>query len=402
MLSDSVLHIPSAAGPRWVEIDLDAVKHNVLQVKKTLRQSTKFMAVVKADAYGCGAVEVSQAVLEAGADMLGVTTVDEGVELRAHGIEAPILVFSPVVSGEGQLFSEYRLTATVAGESSVDELVRASENDPIAVHLKVDTGMNRIGIGPDGVSSAVGYIKQFSQLYLEGMYTHLATTSSDAPFAQKQFQLFQEAAGSLKQTLDVPLLHVCNSAAAVDFPHMHLDMVRIGTLLYGQMPFGRHKRLELKDPWQVRARILHVKSVPSGESVGYGRDYTVKRNTRVGIIPLGFSDGLGVSPVMRPKNLLDMLKMLIKTVLAYLGKETGTPLVSANGKRIRVLGRVGMQMTAVDLTEFNLNEGDTVSVCLRRTNAGSRLPRVFLAEKKIRSIRIPAGYVRGEREYYTG
>jgi len=403
MAGENDISIPPFVGPRWVQINLDSIKFNVRQVKELLKPGTKLMAVVKADAYGCGAVEVSRAVLEAGADMLGVTTLDEGVELREMGIEAPILIFAPLLPGEIETVSRYSLTAT-AGNSHLLEILSAKGRDfPVKLHVKVDTGMNRVGLHPDEVVDFAERARRLPGVELEGLYTHLATTlKADKSFVLRQFENFTKTVSELeKRDLQIPLKHICNSAAALDMPQLHMDMVRVGTLIYGQYPFGYENRIHLRDPWEVKARVVHIKEVPAGQSIGYGRDYRARRRTRVGIIPFGFADGFGVGPEMSPKNFLDLLKMLAKKVLSYFGVRAGTPLVKFAGTPVKVLGRIGMQLTAVDLTGLeHVKVGDTASVFLRRTGASSRLPRVFISGEEVVGIKISAGYKRRRNEYF--
>lgn len=399
------LFIPPDIGPRWIEIDLDAVMHNVKAVKALLQPGTRLMAVVKADGYGCGGVEVSRAVLEAGADMLGVTTVDEGMELRDKGIEAPILIFSPVSLREVPDAVRSGLTLSVDDP----DVIREGFSDlsgPAAVHLKINTGMNRFGMQPEQAEECLRLAEEITGLEVEGIYTHLATTGAiDKAFVEKQFNVFKTMVSALEQQgMVIPLKHVCNSAAFLDMPHIHLDMVRIGTLLYGQYPFGYHscpdKGPVLKDPWTARARLVRVRQVPAGETVGYGRDFRAKKNTTVGMIAVGIADGLDVAPQFKPKNFVDLARMVFKTIFSFFGKRVGTPLVTFKGRPLDIVGRIGMQVTALDLSEAgDVREGDTVEVFLRRTTAGSRLPRVYISQGRLKAVRTPSGYRSYSEEY---
>ncbi len=270
------------AGPRWVEIDLDAIMHNVEAVKSLLKPETRLMAVVKADAYGFGAVEVSKAVLEAGAEMLAVTTIDEGVELREQGVEAPILVFAPFFPEEWKTATACNLTGTVTGLDFL-ETFYAGGNLNLAdilgrtrVHIKVNTGMNRLGVNPEQVVECCRAAARIPGLEVEGVYSHFATTPAQGkPFMEKQFQVFSRVTTELEQhNIHIPIKHICNSAATLDMPEMHLDLVRVGNLLYGQLPHGNRTEIQLKDPWKARAKIVSVRQVFPGEAVGYGCDYS--------------------------------------------------------------------------------------------------------------------------------
>jgi len=396
--------VPPFIGPRWVQIDLDAVKFNVMQIKKLLSSETKLMAVVKADAYGFGAVEVSKAVLEAGADMLGVTTIDEGLELREMGIEAPILIFTPFMPEEKDVFIQYDLTATVGSLEAAEALLEESFQYPLKVHIKIDTGMNRLGMKPEKAVEFVSRVYENPLIELEGLYTHFAAAPKwNRPFIEKQFKIFKDVVSSLEEKgYFIPIKHVCSSAAFLDMPHMHMDMVRVGTLIYGQYPFGYENRIPLKNPWEVKAKIIQIKEVFPGEKVGYGGDFAVKKAMRIGIIPLGYADGFGTAPEMNPKNFLDLLKMLIKKILSYFGVRAGVPLVKFEGLPVKVLGRIGMQLTAVELPDNNARVGSSVSVFIRRTNSSSRLPRLYVSENRVVSIRAPWapwGYAQRRGEY---
>ncbi|KUK11152.1 MAG: Alanine racemase [Clostridia bacterium 41_269] len=385
--------LPSFIGPRWVEIDLDAVKFNVAQIKKLLSPETKLMAVVKADGYGFGAVEVSKAALEAGADMLGVTTIDEGLELREMEVEAPILVFTPFMPEEKDVFINYNFTATVGSYAAAETLLKENLEHSLKVHIKVNTGMNRLGMEPKEAVEFVSRVYGNPFIEVEGIYTHFAVTPrKNRNFVEKQFKTFMEVVSSLEDKgYSIPIKHVCSSAALLDMPHMHMDMVRVGTLIYGQYPFGYEKIIPLKDPWKVKAKIIHVKKVFPGEKIGYGGDFTVKKAVRIGIIPVGYADSFGTAPEMNPKNFLDLLKMIIKKIFAYFGIRAGMPLVKLADLPLRVLGRIGMQFTAVELPDENADVGSIVSVFIRRTNSSSRLPRVYISEKRVIGIRVPWG-----------
>ena len=218
---------------------------------------------------------------------------------------------------------------------------------------------------------------------------------------EKQFRVFCEGIKTLEDHgINVPIKHVCNSAALLEMPRMHLDMVRTGNLLYGQLPPGSKGKLDLKDPWTAHARILTVRRVLPGETVGYGCDFRAKKETAIGIIPVGFADGLDIAPQFKPKGIGDLIRMLVKTVLSFFGRRVGTPLAAIEGKPLKIVGRIGMQVTAVDLSQFKeVRAGDIVQVFLRRTTADSRLPRVYFLEGRPHSIRTALEYKSFSREH---
>jgi alanine racemase len=380
-------------GPRWVEIDTDAIRHNVALVKKRLLPGVKLMAVVKADAYGCGAVETARVAAAAGADFFGVTTLEEGRELRKGGITEPILIFAPLPE-EFALAAEYRLAVTLSGMDQVPEMLKAAKSagKTLDVHIKVETGFGRIGLFPGDAVKAALALRDTSRLNLEGIYTHFATAGEDGSYVEQQFQNFLQALEALQTAgIRVRLHHVCNSAATMQHQPMQLDMVRVGTLLYGQYPGGKERNwgLDLQDPFRIRARLLHVWDAPAGTAIGYGRDYICVQNTRVGVIPVGIADGFGVQPASRPKNLPGLLKTIGKAVLAYLDREPVLPLtVKYQEAFLPVIGRVGMQLTMINLNGSpEAKPGDIVEIKQHRLTTSARLPRVYTKEGKPYQIR---------------
>jgi len=381
------------AGPRWVEINSDAIFHNVNTIKKRLAPGVKLMAVVKADAYGCGAVETARVAADAGADFFGVTTLEEGLELRYGGITRPILVLAPLAGG-ASLAAGNRLAVTLAGIEKIEDLATGAKamGKTLDVHIKVETGLGRTGLLPGDVVKAAIAIRDAPYLNLEGVFTHFATAGRDNRFVEQQFQVFLQVREALQAAgIKIPLGHVCNSAATFLHKDMHLDMVRVGTLLYGQYPGGINQNwgLDLQNPFTVRARILHIWNAPAGSAIGYGRDYVCPRDTKVGVIPVGLADGFGVQPVSRPKSLPDLIRTIGKAVLAYLGRKQGLEsFINYKGSYLPLIGRVGMQLTMVDLSKSPAAQpGDVVEIKLRRLAASARLPRVYTKEGKPYKVR---------------
>lgn len=384
------------AGPRWVAVDTSALEHNLKAVKGVLEPATKLLAVVKADAYGFGAVETSRVFLKAGADYLGVTTLAEGLELRSHGITAPVLVMSPLLPEELVAAVNAGLTLTASSYEGARFIAAASAEARrrTRIHLKVETGLRRTGFLPADVVPAAREILSHGNLELEGIYSHLAEASHPSA-AGKQFDCFKGVLRDLEGAgIAVPLKHICNSAGILAHPENQLDMVRIGTLLYGQFPFRapRHN-IVLKDPWTFVTRIVFLHHVPAGTAVGYGGDYKVKKATRLAVIPVGYADGFALTAVTRPKDLIDLARHIAKTVLAYVGRGSGEGTsVSINGHRAPVVGRVGMQLSMVDAGDIpGVKTGSLVHVQLRRPTAAARLARVYYREGKAYLVRNSAG-----------
>ncbi|WP_227762624.1 alanine racemase [Zhaonella formicivorans] len=378
-------------GNRWVEIDTDAIRHNFARVKELVGPDVHILAVVKADAYGLGAVETARVLAEAGASMLGVTTVDEGVELREFGIELPILVMSPFLPGEAGLIIKYNLTPAVSSLGQVEALAGLVQGKGrVPVHLKIETGMGRTGILPEEAGPFLEKAASYPEIYLEGIFTHFARACQGDSFTKEQFARFGRVLQKAAELgLEIPFRHVCNSAATLDLPEMHLNMVRVGTVLYGQHPALAKNRLDLKDPWQIKARVIHLKEIAAGTSVGYGRDYVAERLTTIAVIPLGWADGLTVMPAIRPKGLPDLFKMMAKLILEYLGR-SGTVNVTINGKMYPLVGRLGMQLSMVQADE-KVKIGDEVQVNIRRLSTNPRLPRVYFKAGRPYLARMTSG-----------
>lgn len=332
----------------WVEIDQDALQHNVRQLRTLLSAKTQLMAVVKADAYGHGAMTVAQAVLRAGASWLGVATVPEGIELRSAGIQAPIMVMGAINSTEEmQAVAHWRLQPTLVMPKQAlmfsDALSRLGvvASRPIQAHLQLDTGMSRLGFPWANAVEFVRFVQQLPHIEICSVYSHLATADSpDATTMNQQHQRFDAAIDQLRrQQLTPPRLHFANTAATLVNPDLHYDMVRVGLGLYGLYP-APHLRpyLTLKPAMQVKARITHIKQVPEGTGVSYGHHYIASRPTRVAVVGIGYADGV-------PRALSNQIQVIVKGQLAP------------------QIGTITMDQLMLDATHIpDLQEGDIVTL----------------------------------------
>lgn len=376
---------------RWIEIDLDAIVHNFQEVRRLIAPVVNILAVVKSDAYGHGAVDVARALEEAGADMLAVTTIDEGIELRINGITLPILIFSPLLPFQAAIVLEYQLTPSIDNTEALEALnyIAKDNKTRAGFHLKVETGMGRTGLFPKDILTFIKTMKDSSHVVMHGVYTHLATAMQEKKdYAREQYTQFTRVLHELKaEGLDVGIAHIANTAAVLDLPEMHLDMVRVGTLLYGQYPSSEvTQKLVLKDPWKVKALIVSLKKFSAGATIGYGRDYTVKKPMDIATIPVGYADGFGVFPHTRPVKMNDFVKSTAKGI-AHMAGLVPVNTVKVAGKKVPVVGRMGMQLSMIDVTGQNVKLGDEVTVGMRRTTANARLPRVYLKDGQVQSVR---------------
>lgn len=394
--------------PCWVEVDLEALRHNYEIVRQKIGPAVKLLGVVKADAYGHGIVPVSRLWEEMGIDMLGVTTVEEGKQLRQAGITIPILVFRPFLPEEIPCLAQWDLTATVAGREAIHWLKQwlAKNEGTIKVHLKVETGMGRYGFWPQEVLPVAQAMLTISGLELTGIYSHLATAMwKNKRYSRQQFRLFQEVCTALEKAGIKGLIkHIANSAAVLELPEMYLDMVRVGTLLYGQEPvFSKKTNVELKDTWCLKAKVVYIRKLPCGHTVGYGRTFKARRPTLVAVLSIGFVDGVEVEPLLKPANFLDLLKGTAKLILRYLGWEKFLPPVLFSGGVGRIIGKVGMQLTMVDVSGVkDIQVGTIACLPVRRTAIDSSIPKVYLEAGKIVAISRATTEATRQKYFITG
>ena len=329
-------------GPTWVEISLDAIANNVKNIKELIGKKKELMAVVKGNAYGHDILEVSSVVLNNGATRLAVARLEEGIFLRKAGITVPILILGLTLKQQVELLVLYNITPTVCEYEMIEKLSVSAfkENKIVKVHLKVDTGMGRIGIPPNYVLNFIKKVKVLKNVEIEGIFTHFAVADEkDKTYTEKQFKKFMEVLTLLeKEEIRIPVKHVGNSATLLDLPHMWLDLVRPGISIYGLYPSKEvQKTVRLIPAHTFKTRIVFLKELPEGEYIGYGRTYTTnQRRTVVASLPAGYADGYN-----------------------RLLSNQGQALV--RGRRVSVVGRVCMDQTMIDVTNLSQVEvGDEV------------------------------------------
>ena len=316
--------------PVWAEIDLKAIARNMQEIRRLVSPRAGIMAVVKADAYGHGAVEVAQAALVNGAGRLAVATIAEGKELRAAGVNVPILLlgYTP--------YSQFAEVINLSLSQAVYTLEMAAVLDAAAarlgkqatVHIKIDTGMGRLGLQCGEVATKEALqIARLPHLDVEGIFTHFATADSrDKSYAMQQFNLFVSFLDGLRKAgLEIPLQHCANSAALIDLPQTHLNMVRPGIIIYGLYPSGEVQRsvISLQPAMTFKTRVAQVKKVPANCPISYGAIYRTPRSTVIATLPVGYADGYN-------------------RLLSSKGK------VLIHGQKAEVVGRVCMDQCMVD------------------------------------------------------
>ena len=371
--------------PAWAEIDLGAIADNVRAIAAALRKPAGVMAVVKADAYGHGAPLVARAVVDAGAASLGVATTEEGVQLRRAGIGVPILLlgYTPPEDAEIAVVHDLSVTVFQMDVARALSLAAGRIGRPAKIHLKIDTGMGRIGIARADAVAFAGGVRRLSGIVLEGCFTHFAAADdTDLASAKAQLDTFRAVLRQLDEAkIPVGLHHAANSAAVMVLPESHLDLVRPGIALYGIPPVPRlGNPIPLRRVMRLRARVSFVKRVPARTAIGYGHAYRAGRTTTIATIPVGYADGY-------PRLL------------------SGRGEVSLGGRRLPIAGRISMDQCMVDAGETSIRVGDEVELwgdevpvedVAERAQTISyeilagvsrRIPRVFVRDGQVIGIR---------------
>lgn len=364
----------------WVEVNINNLKHNFAEVRRTVGQSVKIMAVVKADAYGHGLVQTARAFVDAGADYLGVTTLEEGLTLRDAGLSVPVLVFSPLLPDQMEVAVRSELDQTLSDFRMAEFLSKICKSIQKVgrVHVKVDTGMGRLGILPEECVGLLHDLLSLGAIHPVGVYTHFANSSAADPSeAIEQNRRFSKMLDELEvKGISTKLRHAANSGGILNMTNCRYDMVRPGTILYGQFP-AKHMEgmLDLKSTWCLKTRIVALKKLPAGAKVGYGGDFVTSRPTLTAVIPVGYSDGLTLMPASIAQRAYHPMRVLGRRLLG----SNGQNCVTVRGKRVPIIGRVSMQMTSIDVTDVpDVEIGDEVIISSRRTTTSSRIPRIYL------------------------
>jgi len=346
------------ARPTFAEIDLAALRHNCGVLRDRLGPGVRILGVVKADGYGHGAVEVGRTLAAAGIDMLGVALVEEGVALRVHGIRTPILIMGLTPEDEAAAAIEYGLTPTVDGPATAEPLERraAAKGVTLAVHLKIDTGMNRLGVRAEEAAEAARAVTSFPHLSVAGAYTHLACADEpDTAVSAEQLARFAEALERLRSAGVCPdVVHAANSSAVLRLPESHFDMVRAGLALYGVAPCETARDVPLRPVMRLVTHLVATKRVRRGEGVSYGHRWRAERDTLVGILPIGYADGY-------PRALSNRGQARV------------------GGRLAPVVGAVCMDMVLVDLTDAP-GAAPGMAVTLIEADPASPLSAAALAE----------------------
>jgi len=380
--------------PNWVEIDLDAIAHNCREIKKWIGGKTELAAVIKGNAYGHGIAMIARTALENGATRFAAARVDEGVVVRKAGIEAPILVLGYVPAEEMENVVKWRITPPIMHWHTAKAVSEISSSQGVVtpVHVKVDTGMGRFGLLPDEVVDFVKRLIELPGIRLEGLYTQFAVADeADKTYTYKQWDVYKKVLKDLEETgIHIPIRHVCNSAATLNFPEMHLEMVRCGTAIYGHYPSPvTNHSVPLHSAMTLKSRVGRIRTLPPGSSISYGRTYITTRPTTVALVPIGFGDGLS-------RNLSNKGSVLIRGKRApIVGRVcmdqcivdvSGIPEVQQDDEVVLFDRQGGAEITAEDIASLM----DSINYVVLET-VTARVPRVYLKGGKVIEVLTLAG-----------
>ncbi|SEB18369.1 alanine racemase [Thalassobacillus cyri] len=361
----------------WVEIRLDAISHNIQKLRKHIPKEKKIFAVVKANAYGHGDVQVANAALEAGADALAVSLLDEALRLREHGITAPILVMGWIRSKDAPLAAAHDIAVTFFQKEWVQEVKRVELPCPLKLHMKWDTGMGRVGIRTlDELESLLAELDD-DRLVLEGVFTHFATADEeDFVYFERQRRLYKDMRAYLEGVWPKPIVfHSSNSATSLRFPGQQEDMLRFGISLYGLYPspvVKAERPIELQPAFSLHSSLVHVKQVKKGDCISYGATYCAEEDEWIGTVPLGYADGWirqlqGIDVLIDGKRMPIVGRICMDQFMVKLDQPYET------GEKVTLIGRQGNEEISMDEVAAYLDTINYEIPCI----ISSRVPRIY-------------------------
>ena len=375
--------------PAWLEIDLDNLIHNYKEIKETLDKGTELMAVVKADAYEHGAIQIVKTLLNEGVKRFSVAHLSEALHIRKYVKEAEILVmgYTPEYLGEVAVLNNITVTVYLKDQGEYFSQCAKRLNKVVKVHIKIETGMNRIGFLPN--KESIGDIKDIcsmDNILVEGIFTHFAASDDDPSYTMEQVKKFDYVCDELiKSNINIPIKHISNSAAIMNFKDLNYDMVRAGVILYGVYPFPEADRslLKLKNILTLKAQISHIKEIEKGEKLSYGLIYEAKNKTKIATIPIGYADGFS-------RELSNKGSCIVNDTI------------------VPIVGRICMDQLMIDVTGLDVKRGDEVILMGKSINREitieevadkinqipaallcmftKRLPRVYIKNNKIVNV----------------
>jgi alanine racemase len=370
----------------WVEIQLDAIKYNLQEIKSRINKDKQIFVVLKANAYGHGDIQVAKAALDEGVYGIAVALLDEGLRLRHAGITAPILVLGYVKPELSEIAADHDITLTVYQKEWLEKAKAALKNKKLSIHIKVDTGMGRIGIKSkvelEELLSNIDH--QFFQV--DGLFTHYATADEeDSTYYEQQTNTFKEAVLLFKQYITNPvIIHAENSAASIRFSDDSFNAIRYGISLYGLYPSPYMKKqlpISLRPVLSLHSRLVHVKKIEKGEYVSYGRTFQAKEETWVGTVPIGYADGWprklqGTEVLVEGKRMPIIGRICMDQFMIQLDKEYPV------GTLVTLIGKQQEEEVSIDEVADHLNTINYEVACM----ISARLPRVYKLGEKVVEI----------------
>ena len=370
--------MPQPDRPAWLEVDLSAIENNIAAVRHFVSPTTQVMAIVKANAYGHGIIPASRAAIKGGAAALGVALLREGVVLRNAGITAPVVVLIPTMPEQADSLVAHNLSQTIGHPAAIPPLEAAAKRykTRARIHLKVDTGMGRLGLLSDEVLAVAKKINQNPHLFLEGIATHVAwERAENMDKARHQIKIFASCLSKLTD-ISVTWRHAANSVMTVHMPESHFDLVRVGLLTYGIPPTQGAGALSLSPALSIKARIAQVRNFSAGQTLSYGGTYTLTRPSRIALAPLGYADGYNRQMSNKSQVLIrgkpcPVVGAICMDIIMI--DVTDIPPVSV-GEEVVLLGQQGDHIITVnDLAQWgNCISHEVVSLL------GARLPRLYI------------------------
>ena len=358
------------------------LKHNIARIKEFINSDNKkkveIIAVIKGNGYGLGLVEYANFLIDNGITFFAVASTDEAIKLRKNGIKEKILMLSSTADKQeitNLIKNDIILTVGSVEAGTAANEIANSLNKKIDIHLKIDTGFGRYGFMYNELTETVETMKKWTSLKITGTYSHYSLAfSKNAEYTQKQFQRFMDAIKILKENnVETGLLHICNSSAALKFPDQHLNAVRIGSAFLGRIIVPN--KIGLRKIGYLKTNVYEIKELEKGNNIGYSNSFRTKKKTRIAILPCGYSDGVNVKVDKDMFRLVDKVRYILHEVKGLFKKQA--LYVKINGKKCKILGRIGMCHVAVDVTGKNVNVNDCAQIQINPIYVNSNIERIY-------------------------
>lgn len=361
-------------------VEKEYLKHNIESIKNYAQKSEskpKIIAVVKSNGYGLDLVKYTEFLIDNGMEFFAVSTVEEALKLRQAGIKEKILMLSSTSIKddlENLIKNDIIVTIGSAESAKIVNEIGKKLNKRISVHLKIDTGFGRYGFLYTEMDELIETIKKLDNIQIEGTYSHFSISFYDDKYTKLQYDRFQECIEKLKENnIETGLLHICNSSAFVKFPQMHLDAVRVGSAFLGRLAFPNS--LGLKKVGYLKANVSEIKMLPKGYNIGYSNTYTTKKETKIGIIPVGYIDGINITTDRDMFRPVDKIRYIIRDIKDVFKKQN--KYVRINNENCEILGRIGTHHIIADITNKNVKIDDEAVFNINPKYVDSGIRREF-------------------------